>query len=430
MSVLMIYGTIILLCAVTGMTMLLNLNPMEMTVRKRRLFVLSLTLVVFISILLMFEIGRPFIALYPLLIHLPLIIIFYALSGRGWVKVLFVLLTMIFLSYPPSLAYLVSEKYFHASAPIKLTVLLLGWALVLFCIRKYMQQDFHYVMEHLTTRETIQFCFVPIGYNILVYSLARYDYNINDHPTRIVLFLSVLCVYSLLLGFFRHTREMEAMQRERDVLELQMQAASKQIVTLQSSSDQAALYRHDMRHQLALLSCFLSDGDLKGAVTYLKQAQEDIDTITPVCYCRNHTVNLILSHFVDQAEKLGVSLLPEANLSPRLGVSETELCALLSNALENAISAVSKLENAALRSVNLTIDENRDKLLVMVQNPYSGALEMKNGIPVSPSARDGHGFGCHSMVAMTEKQGGFCTFKAENGLFTLRLALPLAPSSL
>ena len=57
------------------------------------------------------------------------------------------------------------------------------------------------------------------------------------------------------------------------------------------------------------------------------------------------------------------------------------------------------------------------------KNPYVGEIIMQNGSPVS--AKDGHGYGCKSIETIVRKHQGLCTFKAENGIFTLRIILPV-----
>ena len=58
------------------------------------------------------------------------------------------------------------------------------------------------------------------------------------------------------------------------------------------------------------------------------------------------------------------------------------------------------------------------------QNPYAGQVTIRNGLPVS--TQDGHGYGCHSIQAIAQRNGGLCSFTAENSLFTLRVVLPLS----
>ncbi len=64
----------------------------------------------------------------------------------------------------------------------------------------------------------------------------------------------------------------------------------------------------------------------------------------------------------------------------------------------------------------------RNLLLIEIENAYIGELHMQNGIPASKE--EGHGYGCQSVLSIAQKRKGFCTFQAEDGIFTLRVVLP------
>ena len=56
-------------------------------------------------------------------------------------------------------------------------------------------------------------------------------------------------------------------------------------------------------------------------------------------------------------------------------------------------------------------------------NPYVGEIAMRDGLPVSN--REGHGYGCRSIRSITKRNGGLCSFEAEQGMFTVRVVLPV-----
>jgi len=65
----------------------------------------------------------------------------------------------------------------------------------------------------------------------------------------------------------------------------------------------------------------------------------------------------------------------------------------------------------------------QNELLLQIQNPYAGQVVIRNGLPVSE--QEGHCCGYKSIQSIAQRNGGLCSFKAENGVFALRLAFPL-----
>ncbi len=384
MSLKIIYATIILIFAIIGMTMLLDLNPFRIAKRKQRLYFTSIALIMFANIFLMIKIGQPFMALYPLLVHLPLVLLFCFISRRGFAKVFFVLLTMIFLSYPPALVDIMAVQFFNISALEQLVLLTLSCISILLFICKFMWADFSYVMKHLSTMETIRFCFVPVGYNILNYLLGRYNYDATISPVRIVLFLSALGVYSLLLSFFHRTREFERIQVEQSQLTLQIEATKEQLQSLRISQEQMAIYRHDLRHHLTYLNSCILENKLQDATEFIKQTCEDI---------------------VTDFERFQI----------------TDLCSLLANALENAINACMQMNSPNEHFIRLRMYEKNNKLCLHISNSYSVEPAFEQGIPISQ--KEGHGIGVKSIIHVIEKYEGIYGFSIKNGAFTFQVSM-------
>lgn len=105
-----------------------------------------------------------------------------------------------------------------------------------------------------------------------------------------------------------------------------------------------------------------------------------------------------------------------------LALPDTELCAVLSNGLENAIAAA-VLVDGDDKTVRANCCLNENKLLILMENTCVGKVELVDGLP--KSHRNGHGFGTKSMAAIAEKRNGYFACEALEGMFTLRVVLPL-----
>ncbi|SCN23734.1 hypothetical protein N3C_1466 [Clostridium sp. N3C] len=104
-----------------------------------------------------------------------------------------------------------------------------------------------------------------------------------------------------------------------------------------------------------------------------------------------------------------------------LSIPFVDFTSILSNGLENAIHAVSKLGTNKERSINLDLRMYGDKLLLSIKNPYEDEIDMLDGIP--QAKEKGHGFGSQSIKYVTEKLKGNCQFIAKDGEFALRVVL-------
>ena len=111
-----------------------------------------------------------------------------------------------------------------------------------------------------------------------------------------------------------------------------------------------------------------------------------------------------------------------AALPQKIKVSDTDLCVLLSNALENAIHATAPFAEAGEEClISVQLFEKGGKVFLQVMNPSKETVRLKKGIPVSE--HPGHGFGVQSICAIVERYHGVVAFLQENGNFILRLSI-------
>lgn len=124
------------------------------------------------------------------------------------------------------------------------------------------------------------------------------------------------------------TQKQTTLQRERDMLDTQFRLAQTEFASLRKMQQNAAAYRHDMRHHFTLLQGLASKARVEEIKEYLRTAQSDMDAITPIRFCENETVNLILSAFSAKAKQTEILLKMDAKLPNLLPFSDTELCSL------------------------------------------------------------------------------------------------------
>ena len=139
------------------------------------------------------------------------------------------------------------------------------------------------------------FDFAATVYTDFLYSGARTAVQLMPFVISTFYFVFVLLYYS-------ETQKHASIQRERDILDTQLRQAQTEFASLRQMQQNAAAYRHDMRHHFALLQRLAIEGHVDEIKEYLKTAQSDIDAITPLRFCENETINLILSSFATKAQ--------------------------------------------------------------------------------------------------------------------------------
>ncbi|MFI3171621.1 MAG: GHKL domain-containing protein [Eubacteriales bacterium] len=208
-------------------------------------------------------------------------------------------------------------------------------------------------------------------------------------------------------------------------LQDQLDGSKQYIEHLKNTHEQTAIYRHDMRHSLKLMELLAHQGNMDKLCEYLAETHNKLDSITPNYYCENETVNLILGSFALHAKKQHIVFTTDVALPESLSIVDTDLCSLLFNLLENAITAASSVEDSASRIVHIQSIYKNNKLLIFVQNGFVGEIIMKNDVPVSPLAQEGHGFGIKSIMTIVDKYEGLYTFEIKEHQFYAKVMLEI-----
>lgn len=359
--------------------------------------------------------------LYPLIIHLPLILFFSLYFKRPWlISTVSAISAYLCCQAPRWVGFLAGAAF--GSRLADHIFYIVAVFLAFYFLKRYVAGSVWQLMEK-SSKSCALLGAVPFFYYIFDYFTTIYTdmlyrgakWAVQFMPSTISVFYFVFIII-----YYAETQKQASAQRERDILAAQLQHARTEFESFRQMQHSAAAYRHDMRHHFTFLQSLASNGRLEEIKAYLKTAQSDVDSITPVRFCENETANLILSAFSARAAQEGVLLSVDAKLPAAIPLSDTEFCSLLSNSLENAITAAAACPDSR---VTVKAQVHKKKLLISTDNPYSGEIRMKDGLPQSPFKN--HGYGTLSIMSIAQGHGGQAIFSADGGVFSLKIMLPL-----
>lgn len=365
--------------------------------------------------------------LYPLIVHLPLVLILVLVLKRR-VGIALVSVSTAYLCCQLPRWAMLSILALTGSPVVGEISYTLFIVPVYLLLRRHFVHTAHNAMV-FSTRSLYLFGSLPMAYYIFDYCTTVYaDFlpagiqALNEFlPTALIIFYLIF-----LTAYYAQVQERVQADLRRSMLEAELKQSGIEIESLRQAATQTAIYQHDMRHHLNAIEGFLSAGEPERAEAYIKSVHADVDAISPKRFCENELINLLCSSFAAKAAQLGIRFSVDAELPRELPISDTELCSILSNALENAFHGVSDLESYRQR-VELYCCVKLSKLLIEVKNPCKPEIPMQDGLPVSDTP--GHGYGCRSIRTIAEQHRGICTFEPEHGTFTFRVMIPMSAAA-
>lgn len=418
---------LVLLFVAALLWILMDVHFRELTpVQKWLVPLLIVVLAVFNHILRSWMGSAAYGSMIFLTMHVPFILIFLFVTKCGIIKMVFMIFSAVVFMAPTILiGNFVRRALFVGSSQALLLSNLVTYGIILLLAQFVFRKGFNYLVKYGDTRFFLRFSFIPLLYYIYLFSVKNLDFSslnsLGGYIVRALPTLFVFAFYFLLPNIYKELSEKRDLDTATAALTQKLDAAEEQIALLNDAQTRTAIYQHDMRHHLTMIEGLLTAGKPQQAEEYIKKVHADVEAVTPKRFCENEIVNLLCSSFSSKAERMGIQLTIEARLPKVHSISDTELCAVMSNGLENALNAVAKLKTPD-KWVEFYCETKRNKLLIEIKNPYSGEVMMQDGLPVSQQAD--HGYGCHSIRTIAQRHHGLCSFEADSGIFTLRVALP------
>ena len=189
---------------------------------------------------------------------------------------------------------------------------------------------------------------------------------------------------------------------------------------LRQQETQVRRLRHDLRNHLTVIRGLLENGDEQGAVGYLDQIAGSPALRGTKRLCENEAANAVLTAKAEDMERDEIAGDFAVSLPAELPVADMDLCALLGNALDNAIEGT---RGGGAREVTVRCKADKGLFMLRVANTLGG--EVKPDLATTKADRDAHGFGIPGMREIAERYGGSLDAGVRDGRFELVVCLPL-----
>ena len=240
--------------------------------------------------------------IYPLIVHLPLVLILVLALKKPWGIAIVSTATAYLCCQPPRWGSMAVEALTHSAVAGNLVyIVLLSGSFYLF--RRYFVAAAYGAMTSSPTA-LLLFGSLPCSYYIFDYATTIYSDALYSGIQALNEFLpTVLVVFYVLFlpAFHVQSQKRSSAEMQRSLLEVELKQSQQEMDSLRQSEMQTAVYQHDMRHHLNMISGLLASGSPQQAQEYIQKVQSDVEAITSRRFCENETVNLLCSSFVQKA---------------------------------------------------------------------------------------------------------------------------------
>lgn len=178
----------------------------------------------------------------------------------------------------------------------------------------------------------------------------------------------------------------------------------------------AKLY-HDLNNHLNLLWQLLDEGKIEEAKTYISDISEPIRHMQKVTWTGVDIIDVVLNSKIEIMQEKAIDYQMNVEFPQNTGISETDICTILSNLLDNAIEAVEKLPRQEI-PVKITMRSIKKILFIQIENPCIETEVPEDGLPeTSKTEKEKHGWGLWNVSDIADKYQGTFQVESENGIF-------------
>lgn len=270
----------------------------------------------------------------------------------------------------------------------KIKVILLIYLWVLFCFYTFINDYLSYQPREL----------------LLAYSFFLY----------LIIFGSGLLIFMLI----RNIKKKSYYENLSNIMDVRLTEQVKHYEQVEKTDNELRKFRHNYKNMKIGLMSLLNNKDTDGAKKYVADCDELLDIDYTLYQTGNSIINAILSDKAMKVKDKGITI-KFTGLIPQTKISNTDLCIIFGNILDNAIEAVEKVDDNIAKEINIDVYKKKDYLFITVTNPTKTEVAIKdNKIVTSKDDKSNHGLGLSSVEETLKKYDGHLDLDCNNNKFT------------
>lgn len=270
---------------------------------------------------------------------------------------------------------------------------------------------------------TIPSLMIPIS-TIIVEMVVISTFSVSQ--TKVV--ISVIALFMInFIAFVLYNSLAEIYQEkiQSTIINQEREYYYKQCKMMQQAVEDSKSFKHDLNNHMSILNDLVSNNEIKSAKKYLSNLVEDSQILCSVYSATgNIPIDSIINYKLNTITDMDVSINTDINVPNELSVEIMDISTILTNLLDNAISAMKNVDTEKI--LNIQIIYRKGMLIISISNSYNGVVLYENGeIITSEYDKDSHGKGLKNIRKAAEKYNGLLKLSHNENVFTSEVLLYL-----
>ena len=213
--------------------------------------------------------------------------------------------------------------------------------------------------------------------------------------------------------------ERQRQEQRTRLLNRQMESLGEHNALIEKSRREVAALREELNKNYRELDDLLAEGKVPEAMAYIRRQADLLEATRVQVFSHAPLINAALSIYLKRAREVGIVVRHKIDLPATFSTEESDLAVLLSNLLENAITA-SKRQPPGARELSVIVRHVGGQYVLEISNRYDFPIKIgANGLPYTTQI--GHGLGMSSLESFAKKYDAFVDFEHTGGRVRLSM---------
>ena len=251
-------------------------------------------------VLICFKSSISVVSAYPLVTHLPLLLILIFVFHRSVLKSLLAVTSAYMCCQICNWMSIITEWLGYESWIVDLTYIA-GIFLTYFIVHRFIAPALSDIFAKPDV-ELIPICIMPFFYYIFDYATTVYTKLLYSGSRIVVEFVPFLMCISFLtfcVVYYHSIERQQQIATQNYFMQIKQAQFAKEIESMQRNEKNVSLLRHDMRHFLNNIAAFIENNENDKALDYIHSIVKATEKTTRKRFCANEIINIIIMSHAD-----------------------------------------------------------------------------------------------------------------------------------
>lgn len=243
---------------------------------------------------------------------------------------------------------------------------------------------------------------------IVMFCMTVFQYKITSGLMIFTIFF-VMCI-SVVLGImlYKTAKVSERKAIEAEFIKRESEIKDKHFYELKEQYVEFRKLRHDFYNHIKIIDSLDDSEKIK---EYTNEIKQKFDKLEQVSFCNNLTLDALLSLKRTEAKQHKINISIAVCELSGISVSDYDLCTLVSNLMDNAITASAATSD---KQISIKISRKMERLIISVKN---SSMPVDRELKTTKADSRNHGIGLGIIKKLAEKYDGDSVFRYDDGEF-------------